>query len=651
MPKANNQSPNNPPRYKQLFSLRFSGYFRLSLLAIFVGAIAAYGTLLFRFVLSSAQNLVYGFSHSQVYTAASLLPWWQRLLAPALGGLLIGAILYPLLREKRPHGPVEALHQIKEGDGKISVRHGLGSAAIHATSLGVGSSLGIYGPVIHLGASLGSWVGQALNLSRKQVLILLGCGVSSGIASTFNAPIAGVIFTHEVMLGHYALSAFAPITLAAVIGTAIIRMHHGNTFAILVSRTEIEHFHEYALFAFLGLLSALLAVLFMRGLLRADEVVERLELPNWTQPAIGGLFIGLIAIWFPQVLGTGDEAIRAASQNNFIFGFMLALIAAKLLASWISMSFGFGGGVFGPSLFLGAMLGGAAGTLVNTFIPSGVSDPQIYVLTGMGAFISCVIGAPLTTIIIVFELTGSYSVTTAVMTGVVIANISSTKLFSRSFFLHLLHLKGVDPNEGREVKILKSKKVKHFMSPGFYSVTPTTPFSEVEKLLFATRFRREPTVSFGNTDLDEVTNNSKDRRYESTSVVDPERRKKDPIGRRRHGGDYNQRQYKHQSLLVVSEEGQLLGHISLFDLAKAEKSKNRNQIIARDMISDPGLILDGEMNLNTAMERLSHFIGISIPVVNNLKSRKPIGIIYESTLVEAYNQSVKQARNEERGIE
>lgn len=649
MPDTASHTENGKDRTERKASLAQSDYLGFLLLAVLTGAVTAYGVIAFDYAFRAVQWLFYGFSHENVSAAAGALAWWHLLLAPTVGGLLIGLFVYYAVPGRRACGPVDVLHAVLEDNGRISVRQGLGSVVASAASIGVGASVGLYGPVVHLGASLGSWLARKFRMAHNSALTLLGCGVSAAIAASFNAPIAGVIFAHEVVLGHYALNSFAPITIASVVGTAIMRFHMGDAFTFPVSATEIRFLYEYPLFALVGFLSAIIAIIYMRGMALAEGLAEKIPAPPWVRPMAGGFMVGLIALAFPQVLGLGNDSIKAALDNLFPLWLLLALIAAKILATSLSIGFGFGGGVFGPSLFLGSMLGAAAGTVFNDLALGAVSDPQIYTLVGMGALISCVIGAPITTILIVFEMTSSYSVTTAVMVGVVIANLTSSRFFAPSFFLYQLQQRGVDPNEGREIKILKSQRITDIMSTKIYSVPPTMAFSELETILLSTQVRRG---GGGSGCVPASSGNPPGERSGASGNQQPGSPAAPPFpDRRKDRGEFRQRRFLYQDLYVVGEDGVFLGQITMFDVAQARREKDTEHITAGMLASPPSLIMEADTDLKEAMHQLSKFVGISVPIVDDRKSNKMVGVIYESMIIDTYNQALAQARAEERGID
>lgn len=626
---------NNHPKVSR------SGYILLPFLAIIAGTIAAYGAIAFRFVLTGIQSLFYGFSHDNVYSAASALTWYHLLLVPTLGGLLIGLLAYRFSSGRRPYGPADAMQAVKAHDGKIPVRDWIFGAFLSASSLGVGASTGLYGPIVHMGAGLGSWMAQTLRLNRNQTITLLGCGVSSAIAATFNAPMGGVIFAHEVILGHYAPSAFAPITIAAVVGAAIVQYHLGDAFVFLIPEAAIRNIYEYPLFALVGLLSAILAMVFMRCMLGAEDLVKRTTIPRWASPMVGGFLLGCGTLVFPQIIGLGNESINAAINNLFPLWLLLALIPAKILATSVSVSFGFGGGVFGPSLFLGAMLGGVAGNLFNEiFMAIGLGmelTPTIYIVVGMGALISCVIGAPIATILIIFEMTNSFTLATAVMLGVVVGNIVINRIFDRSYFIHQLRLRGVDPDEGREIMILKSRKVQDVMHDRFHTVAESTKLADVEEILFSTQSRRKPD---GTGSIPPAKNSAGEGDVRSSGEE-----------RRQRPGHYHDREFKYQDLSVVGKDGKFLGHITMFDLTMAQRSSNSRELNAGSIAKKPDLILECKVTINEAMGLLARFVGISIPVVDTYENGRLVGILYESSVIDAYNQAVEKARAEERGLD
>ena len=564
----------------------------LAVLALLVGALAAYGALGFIVIIGWVQDIFYGFSHDNVYSTLSYLPWWRIVFAPALGGLLVGLIVWRCIPDKRNYGPADVMQAIHQNEGRMPLRTGLVSALASAVSIGVGASVGRYGPAVHLGATMSSWIGVRLRLDRGQRLALLGCGVASAIAASFNAPLGGVLFASEVMLGGRALRAFIPITLASVVGTAITRVHMGEVSLFTLPDYAIGYLYEYPLFAVTGVLGGLLAIAFMKSTVASIDWVSGSKIPVWLRPMIGGFLLGLMALKVPHVIGIGDEAIDDTLGQLFPLGLLLVLLGAKLLATSLSFEFGFSGGVFGPALFLGAMLGSAFGGMLVGIAPDSFSAPSIYAVAGMGAVISCVIGAPIATILIAFELTSSYSLTTAVMLSVVFAGITTRGLFPYSFFKLQLRQREVDVDSGRETQILRGRYVGEMVSALYTSISPNALIKEAQALHVKSR----------DTEL-----------------------------------------------FVVDDAGVLLGHVSMFAVVDAVRDGNAEESVST-VIETPGLVLLADMDLLEAMQSLRNFVGVSVPVVESKETMKLSGVLTENIIINAYHVAVEEVRDEERGI-
>ena len=277
---------------------------------------------------------------------------------------------------------------------------------VSAASLGVGASAGREGPMVHLGASLASALAHRLELSPNLSRTILGCGVAAAVAASFKAPIAGVFFALEVVIGHYALSTFAPVVVASVAGTVISHIHLGELPAFILPAYEIVSAWEFPAFFLLGGVSAVIAMIFMWSIIVADDVVERVPVPGWLKPAAGGLVVGAVAIAFPQILGVGYGATDAALKELIPLTLLIALIALKVVMTAVSLGCRFGGGVFSPPLFIGAMTGGAFGIIATGVFPELAAHHGAYAMVGMSAVAAAVLGAPISTILIVFELTG-----------------------------------------------------------------------------------------------------------------------------------------------------------------------------------------------------------------------------------------------------
>ena len=459
---------------------------RIALLALIVGALAGYAAAGFRLLIGWIQYLFYGETAERLYSTALALPWWQVLLAPALCGLLVGLFIRHLMPNGRPQGVADVIEAVAAKDGRMSLRHvGLASLA-NAASIGGGASVGREGPVVLLGAGLASAVGRRLRLSRANMLTLLGCGVAAAVAASFNAPLAGALFALEVVVGHYRLAAFAPVVMASVAGTIVSRIHFGDFPAFIKPDYHIASFWEFPAFALLGVTAAVAAIAMMGAIAAVSLAARHSPVPAWVRPALAGLAVGAIALQFPQVLGVGYEATDRALQGEFGLWLLIGIVVAKIAATGLSVGGGFGGGVFSPSLMVGAMLGAAFGMVAASFFPELASHRGAYSLVGMGAVSGAVLGAPISTILIVFELTGDYRVTLGVMFAVVIATAITRAVFGRSFFHWQLERRGVVAvGMGHAERVFRQTRVADLALTAVPAANRACPVAEARSMLRA----------------------------------------------------------------------------------------------------------------------------------------------------------------------
>ena len=565
----------------------------LILLAIVAGSAAALGAVVFREVVVLAQTGAFGGSLETMSDFADGLPKWQLVAVPTLGGLAIGLIVHYLMPGRRNRGVADVMEAAALRSGKITLREGLSAAAVSAASIGVGASVGREGPVVHLGAMLSSFIATRLRLSRSQAVTLLGCGVAAAVAASFNAPIAGVFFALEVVVGHYALSAFAPIVIASVAGTMISRLYFGNYPAFIVPDQSIVSFWEFPAFALLGGVCALTAIILLRSIAFAAEAADRLRAPGWARPTAAGLCVGVIALAFPQVLGVGYEATDAALQGQYELAILIALIAAKIAATAVCLGCGFGGGVFSPSLFVGAMVGGAFGIVATQIFPDLSSGHSAYTLVGLGAVSGAVLGAPVSTILIVFELTANYALTIAVMVAVVIATVITQQVRGQSFFMWQLDRRGVTLKGARELSLMDSTRVADVMSRDFAVVDPSLDMNGIRERLLAA---------------------------------------------------------PHGELFVVNAEGALAGTITLADLAEGAFDHSIDDVVnAGDVARLHPPALQQEDSLQQALKTMRTAGEEHLAVVENHETMRLVGFVHEIDVMQVYNRALIDARREERG--
>lgn len=563
----------------------------LAVLAVAVGALAGLGTVVFRQGIVLVQSISFGTGTENLISYVGQLPWWHILLVTTFGGLVVGVFIHFAMPGRRPQGVAKVIEASALRGGRMSLRAGIGAAVASAASIGVGASVGREGPAVHLGSTLGAWVAEKLHLTRSLSRALLGCGAAAAVAASFNAPIAGALFAHEVVVGHFALSAFAPIVIASVVGTIVSRVVFGDFPAFDIHEQSLASFLEFPAVIGLGVLSGIMAIMFMRATMLTEDSAAKLPGPAWTRPAIGGFVVGLVAIVFPQILGVGYEATGLALQGQFPLALLIALVVVKTFTTAISIGTGFGGGVFTPSLMIGAMLGGAYGIIATSIFPELSSGAGAYTIIGMGAVAAAVLGAPISTTLIVFELTDDYPLTIAVMVAVVISSVITQQFQGKSFFNWQLERSGLDLKGGFEAALLRGLLVRRIMRAESETVSIGANLPEIRALL-----------------------------QDSESG----------------------------ELFVTKEDGELFGTITLHDLSDAAFDHDVDNLINAGDIArtDPPILYAGD-DLQTANKLIRDTGEHYIAVVESADNQKLVGTLFETDVMAAYNRALIEARHEE----
>ncbi|WP_244283612.1 chloride channel protein [Pseudovibrio sp. Tun.PSC04-5.I4] len=434
-------------------------------LAILIGVAVGGSAILFRIGIGLVQWSWLGTTSERMISAATSQPWYVVVLAPVVGGAIVGLLLQTIQKKQRVGGVADVIEARAHGGTGLPFWPSLSSALITIISLGSGASAGREGPMVHLGATLGTSLFSKLNLPDSTMRILLAAGVASAVSSSFNAPIAGVLFAHEVILGHYAMSAFVPIVLSSAMGTLVSRLYFGDVAAFILPHYQINTYWEFPAFVLLGIICALVAVSFQFALLGTDWIARNIKMPIWLRPVIGGALVGSIAVFYPEVIGVGYEATDGALNSELPLTLMLSLLVAKTVATAITLASRFGGGIFSPSLYLGAMTGGAFGLIVATHLPEMASSHGLYAILGMGAVASAVLGAPISTTMIVFELTGGYELSIALLIAVSISSGLNQAIHGRSYFQWQLEMRGVMLQDGAHKWLVRIVHVEDFADP------------------------------------------------------------------------------------------------------------------------------------------------------------------------------------------
>lgn len=455
----------------QVLRHRGPGRIQFWFIALLIGIMAGFASLLFRLLVDRMQAVFYGTEDVRLLASfAQTLPWYWILLIPVLGGLVVGVILTRFT----PDGRVRTVSDVIEGaalrDGRVEKRAGLASALASVVTLSSGGSSGREGPVVHLAAVISSWVSARINADGITGRDLLGCAVAAGVSASFNAPIAGALFALEVVLRHFAVHAFAPIVIASVAGTVVSRLEFGNvTEFTLATNGGLAFYIELPAFLILGILSGLVAVVLMRSVFWAEDLGDviqaRLRIAGWLRPGLAGAVLGAIAIWFPHIIGVGYETTSAALTGNLIFHQVVMFAIVKTVAVAVTMAGRMGGGIFSPSLMVGALTGLAFGIVATSVFPNVSGSQTLYALAGMGAVAAAVLGAPISTTLIVFEMTGDWQTGLAVMVAVSISTALASRLVHRSFFLTQLERRNIHLAAGPQAYLLSMFRVASVMRP------------------------------------------------------------------------------------------------------------------------------------------------------------------------------------------
>jgi len=446
---------------------------RLWLFALMIGIATAYAVIVFRTSINAVSMFAYGADEEMFVSGAASVPFYRSWAIPIVGGFVISFILYLAdrfgwLSEGRGQGVADVIESRAVKDARVSLRAGVAAAIVSTISLGAGGSAGREGPAVHIGATLASFLDRHFNFSIKDRRTLLGCGAAAAVAASFNAPIAGVLFALEVVMGSYALSVFGPIAAASVAAVIVTRLTLGDTPAFAAPEYGAVFPIDALLSAALGLFCGLVATIFLTTLQRMTdsvrEAADKIRLSYVFLPPIGGVFIGLAGALYPEVLGVGYETVSHTLAGDYGLKLRLILLALKIAATAVTLSCRFGGGVFSPGLLIGALAGAAFGLVVNMVAPEGTASPAFYAMIGMGAACGAIMGAPISTTLIVFELTGDYAITISLMVAVALATLVTQAFVGKSFFHWQLSRRGYDLSEGPQGVLLQTIRVRDVMA-------------------------------------------------------------------------------------------------------------------------------------------------------------------------------------------
>lgn len=575
---------------------RFSENTYLIIIALIVGVSTGLGAVMFRWLILTFSNFFFGHGIN-----------WLIPLIPMAGGLLVGPIVYFYATEAKGHGVPEVMAAVALKSGVIRPRVAVAKAVASAICIGSGGSAGREGPIVQIGAAIGSTVGKLFKLSGDRVKILVGCGAAAGISAVFNAPIAGVIFALEVILGDFTIRTFSPVILSSVLSSVVSRALLRDQPAFIVPPYQLVSAWEIPLYILLGGFAGIVAVIFTRTLYMSEDFFDhKVKIPAYLKPALGGLllgFAGLVAVKLnyagftslsaPAIFSDGYEAIGSVLDGGGIWFTLLALVVLKILATNLTLGSGNSGGIFAPSLFMGAMAGGLFGIAVHSLFPGVTAHPGAYALVGMAAVVAGTTHATITSILIVFEMTKDYRIMLALMIACVFSTLVARRLLHPSIYSMKLIRRGIRLRGGRDVNLLEVIKVGDIMQRDFKTIPMHTNLHALLRYLE------------GSTET---------------------------------------------TLPVVTPEGRLYGMISFQDLRTVlTRHEVDALVIASDIATREIVSITEDENLNQALEKFGMRDFDLLPVVEKNDPTRIKGVIHKSYVISYYNKRLMERMVAEEG--
>jgi len=451
----------------------------ISLVGLIVGLITSFATIGFVELVHYLNDILYVSPSSRAHMEGSHLGL-ITIAVLTIGGLVVGITLQYGVTENDSIGPPDTIYSVQLHERLPPPVAGVTTTIAAMLSLGCGASVGQYGPLVYLGTLVGQ-VCNRLPFGLRDVRnIAIACGVAAAISTAFNAPIAALIFTHEVILRHYSLRMFAAVTVASACGYLVANVIFEHPPLFLISFETSFRGVEFFLFAIEGIACGVLAVVFMKLLQQAAQFSQRIKIPAAFKPMLAGFVVSLVTLQVPEVLGAGQEVFRLASLGgSYSADALLLILVAKLLVTVLCIGFGFAGGVIFPALLIGVLFGALFALLVPELLLNDYSGVSAYAVCGMVAVMSPVIGAPMTALLFVFEFTRSYEITIAAMVAIVFANLIAHNWYGRSLYDHQLAARGIDLSMGRERAYLMHHKVVEHVTDSLLVLPHNTAIVEV----------------------------------------------------------------------------------------------------------------------------------------------------------------------------
>ncbi len=553
------------------------------ILGVIVGIGTGFGAIGFRWLIGFFKQFFFD-GGSQ---ALGFLGGYYVIFIPALGGLVVGSLVYFFAREAKGHGVPEVMAAVAFKGGIIRPRVVVAKALASAVCIGSGGSVGREGPIVQIGSAIGSVIGQVFKVNTRRIKTFVACGTAGGIAATFNAPIGGVLFALEIILGQFSGSHLISVIVSAVMAASISRVFLGDVPAFVVPAYPLHNLWELLLYAALGISCGIFAMIYIRTLYKFEDLFDAVKaVPEYLKPVLGGLIIGAIGFFYPQIFGVGYETIELALTGKLILSMTALLVLLKLLATSVTIGSGGSGGVFAPGLYMGAMLGATLGTFFNYLWPDIAVVPAAYALVGMGAVFAGSAQAPITAIIMLFEMSNDYRIILPLMIACIISAVVTRGLYPANIYTVKLIRRGLDIDAARYPDVFKNITVSEAMTRNVQSIPAGLTVAEAYR-----------------------------------QVQDS----------------------PHRGFPVVDEKGRLAAIITSYELVAAQQKCKELPVSA--VASTDLIVITPDEPLSTAALNLSRYNIGRLPVVEPGNPGKMVGLLSRTDIIEAYSKLLHSNNN------
>lgn len=544
---------------------------RMSGSAIFVGLASGVGVWLFKWAFTTLNDFTFG----NVFNAISRFGSWTFVLIPVIGGALVGLLNRFYLGEEKVRGTAAVMESVALAGGRLRYQQMPVKTLAAVMSIGSGASVGPEDPAVQIGASIGSMLAQILRMPDERIRTLVAAGAGSAIAAAFDAPIAGVFFALEIVLGEIGTGSLGLILVACVTSAVFTQAVSGGSPAFQIPQYTLHSIWELPLYLVLGLLAGPVSAIYVRLVYFIQDFYYKWRVPLWIKPMATGLALGVVGLFLPQALGVGYGTIgEIFNKNDITLWPLIALLIAKVILTPLSVSGGFHGGVFAPALFIGASLGGAFGIAAAALFPSLGINPPAFALVGMAAVLAGAVHAPLTAVILLFEMTNDYHVILPLMFAVAVTLLISPRIQKDSIYSLGLARSGIRLDRGRDVEIMEAITVGETMHPDTSVLLESMSIEEADKALFSQH---------------------------------------------------------HHGLPVVNAKGKLTGILTLRDIERAAPDSRVAEACTRNLeVTYP------DETLNIALRKMSQRDIGRLPVVARDDPHKLLGILHRADVIHAY---------------